>query len=64
MGVIRFLFSFPWGTLTTSTSVAIVIGIAVIGLGVPAVILVPVFYGSLAIYGALSTRFDQRLDGR
>ena len=61
MGVIRFLFSFPWGTLTTSTSVSIVAGIAIIGLGAPPEILVPIAWGSMTVYGMLDSRFDKRL---
>jgi hypothetical protein len=64
MGVIRFLFSFPWGTLATSTSVTVVTGIAIIGMGAPPVILVPVTWGSMTIYGLLSHRFEHRLDRR
>ena len=64
MGVIRFLFSFPWGTLTTSTSVAVVAGIAILGLGAPAVILSPVMWGSMTVYGMLAPRFDERLGRR
>lgn len=62
--MIRFLFSFPWGTLTTSTSVAVVAGIAIIGLGAPPAILVPVTWGSMTVYGLLSPRFDERLGRR
>jgi len=64
MGVIRFLFSFPWGTLTTSTSVAVVIGIAIIGLGAPAAILIPIMWASMTVYGMLAPRFDERLGRR
>jgi hypothetical protein len=64
MGVIRFLFSFPWGTLATSTSVAVVTGIAIIDFGAPPVVLVTVTWGSMAIYGALSSSLDQRLGRR
>jgi hypothetical protein len=64
MGVIRFLFSFPWGTLTTSTSIAVMTGIAIIGLGAPPAILVPVTWGSMTVYGVLGSRFDKRLGRR
>ncbi len=64
MGMIRFLFSFPWGTLASSMLVTVVTGIAIIGMGAPPVILVPVTWGGMTIYGFLSHRFDQRLGRR
>jgi len=62
--VIRFLFSFPWGTLSVSTSVAVITGVAIIGLGAPPMVLVPVMWGSMAIYRVVGTRFDRQLGGR
>jgi hypothetical protein len=64
MGMIRFLFSFPWGTLTTSTSVAVVTCIAIVGLGAPPAILVPVLWGSMTVYEVLHSRLNERLDRR
>ena len=60
----RFLFSFPWGTLTTSTSVAVITCIAIVGLGAPPAILVPVLWGSMTVYDVLDSRFNRRLGRR
>jgi hypothetical protein len=60
--VIRFIFSFPWGMLATSTSVAIATGIAVIAFGAPPAILIPVGWGSATAYRVLSSRFERQLN--
>jgi hypothetical protein len=60
--VIRFIFSFPWGMLATSTSVAIATGIAVIAFGAPPAILIPVGWVSATAYRVLSSRFERQLN--
>jgi hypothetical protein len=64
MGMIRFLFSFPWGMLTTSTFVAIAIGIAVLAFGVPPLILLPVAWASATAYRVLNSHFERQFNRR
>ena len=62
--MIRFLFSFPWGMLTASTSVAVGIGVAVIAFGAPPVILIPVAWASATAYRILNSHFERQLNRR
>jgi hypothetical protein len=64
MGIVRFLFSFPWGMLTASTSVAIAIGVSVLAFGAPPVILIPVAWASATAYRVLSSRFERQFNRR
>jgi hypothetical protein len=64
MVVIRFLFSFPWGMLAASTSVAIATGIAVFAFGAPPVILILVGWASATAYRVLNSRFGRQFDRR
>jgi hypothetical protein len=60
--MIRFLFSFPWGMLTVSTSVAIAIGIAVLAFGAPPLILIPAAWVSATAYRVLNSHFERQLN--
>jgi hypothetical protein len=62
VGVIRFIFSFPWGMLATSTSVAIATGIAIIAFGAPPAILIPVGWAGATAYRVLNSRVERQLN--
>jgi hypothetical protein len=64
MVAMRWLLQSPWGTLATSTCVAITTGIAIFGFGAPAVILLPITWGGAVVYMSLSTRFERRFGRR
>lgn len=50
--------------LTASTSVAVATGIAVIALGVPPVILIPVGWGGATAYRVLNSHFERQINRR
>lgn len=60
----KWMFQFPWGTLATSTAVAVATGVAILGFGAPPAVLVPVAWASATIYMGLNSRFNRRLGRR
>ena len=60
--MIRFLFSFPWGTFTTSSGIALITGIVVFALGAPPALLILVSWAGATVYRSLGSRFAQQLD--
>jgi hypothetical protein len=58
------LIRFPWGALAFSTAVSIATGIAILALGMPPKMLVPIAWGTAAIYAALNSWVYRRLGRR
>jgi hypothetical protein len=58
------LIQFPWGTLAISTAVSIATGVAILAFGMPPKMLVPIAWGSTAIYAALGSWAYRRLGRR
>jgi hypothetical protein len=64
MALMERLFRFPWGPLGMSSVVAGATCVAVLGFGMPPVLLVPISWGFVAIYAPLSIWVDRRTERR
>jgi hypothetical protein len=55
---------FPWGALAFSATISTATGVAILAFGMPPKMLVPVAWGTAAIYAALSSWAYRRLGRR
>ena len=58
------LTRFPWGPLAFSSAISIATGVAILALGMPPKLLVPIAWATFAGYAALSGWVERRLGRR
>jgi hypothetical protein len=64
MVLIERLFRFPWGPLAMSTVVAAATCVAVLAFGMAPKMLVPIAWGTVALYAPLQSWVDRRIGRR
>jgi drug/metabolite transporter (DMT)-like permease len=64
MDLMARLLKFPWGPTILSSSVAVVVGVAIVVFEAPPALLILAAWATSAIYAVLSSRIDRRPEGR